>query len=392
MFSKKTIKDIDVSNKKVIVRIDWDVPADENGGVTDDFRIRSSLETVKYLLDQNCSLILLSKRGRPKDGYSEKLSMKKVAEKASQLLGMSVKVVDNIEELQNLNMQSKEIVLLENIRFWPEEKAGDVEFAKKLAGLGDVFVNEAFAMAHRKDASVVGIPQFIPAVAGLNLSNEVEKLSSVIQNPVRPVLAVTGGAKLETKLPLLNKLMELADHIVVAGVMANTLLAAMGRNVGKSIYDENEIEAAKNIIQKAQEKSIQLVLPTEDVGVADTPDSTSRLDKNLSELTDNDMILDFGPKSTQKVLGLLRDSKTIIWNGPLGYYENELFAQASQTLAQAISAREDLVSVVGGGDTADIVNSLDLADKFTHVSTGGGASLELLSGNTLPGVDCLENK
>lgn len=394
MFSKKTIRDIDVDNKRIVLRADWDVPAAEDGSVTDDFRIKASLPTVNYLLDRGCSVVVLSKRGRP-DGPSRQLSMEPVAKKASEILGKPVKFVDDLtgETAQKAvkELQPKEILLLQNTRFYPEEKIGDENFAKTLAGYGEIFVFDAFAMAHRSEASVTGIDKFLPSVSGLLIEKEITELSKAIDNPKKPVLAITGGAKLETKLPLLENFMNFADHIVVAGIMANILLFAQSYSVGKSVFDEADLSMAEEVLQKAREAGVKFVLPLSSIAVGKSLKDTERREVRLDEIAADDLILDYGQESLNEVKELISNAHTIIWNGPLGYYENPLFAKGSQKVAKAI-ADSSASSIVGGGDTADVVNSLGLADKFTHVSTGGGASLDFMSGKKLPGVEALLDK
>lgn len=394
MFSKKTIRDVDVDNKRIVLRADWDVPAAEDGSVTDDFRIRASMPTVTYLLDHGCSVVVLSKRGRP-DGPSRQLSMEPVAKKASEIFGKEVKFVDDltgeaaraaVEELR-----PKEILLLQNTRFYPEEKSGEENFAKALAGYGEIFVFDAFAMAHRSEASVTGIDKFLPSVSGLLIEKEITELSKAIENPKKPVLAITGGAKLETKLPLLENFIQFADHIVVAGIMANILLFAQSYGVGRSVFDEEDLAMAEEVLQKAREAGVKFVLPLSSVAVGKSLKDTERREVSLDEIGADDLILDYGHESIEEVKKLIGNAQTIIWNGPLGYYENPLFARGSQEVAKAI-ADSSATSVVGGGDTADVVNSLGLADKFTHVSTGGGASLDFMSGKKLPAVEALLDK
>lgn len=394
MFNKKTIRDIDVSNKRIVLRLDWDVPGDNDGNVTDDFRIRASMPTVGYLLKHGCSLVVLSKRGRP-DGPSRNLSMEKVAEKASEIIGRQVKFVDDLigETARSAvnDLKSGEILLLQNTRFYPQEKFGDEGFARQLAGYGEIFVFDAFAMAHRNETSVVGIDKFLPSVSGLLIEKEITELSKAIDNPKKPVLAITGGAKLETKLPLLDNFMRLADHIVVAGVMANILLYASGYSVGKSVFDETELSTAKKILEEAESAGVKFILPLEGVAVGKELEAKERREVDLDNVATDEYILDFGQKSIAKVKDLIDRANTIIWNGPLGYYENPAFAVGSQETAKAI-AESPAQSIVGGGDTADVVNSLGLVDKFTHVSTGGGASLDFMSGKELPGVEALLDK
>jgi phosphoglycerate kinase len=394
MFKKKTIRDIDVSDKRIVLRLDWNVPAAEDGGVADDFRIRASLPTVNYLLDRDCSLVILSHRGRP-DGPSRQLSLEPVAKKAGEIIGKEVGFVDDLvgESATKAvaDLKPKEIILLQNTRFYGQEKSGDENFAKKLASYGDIFVFDAFAVAHRADASVVGINKFLPSVAGFLVEKEITELSKALDNPEKPVLAITGGAKLETKLPLLHSFMHFADYIVAAGVMANILLYASGYKVGKSVFNEADVTIAKEVLKKAKAEGIEFVLPLSDVAVGKSRSDSVRREIELTDIAEDDFILDFGTKSVDKIKDLIKKASTIIWNGPLGLYENPAFSEGSRAIAQAI-AESPAQSIVGGGDTADVVNSLGLADKFTHVSTGGGASLDFMSGKKLPAIEALMDK
>ncbi len=394
MFNKETIKDIDIAGKNIVARLDWNVPGDETGEVTDDFRIRANLPTLDYLLERDCRVVILSHRGRP-EGREAEFSLAPVARKAGEILGREVKFVDDLtgEAAQSAVSELKqgETLLLENTRFYPEEKSADEEFAQKLAGYGEIFVFDAFAVAHRSDASVVGINKFLPSVAGFLVEKEITELSKAIDNPERPVLAITGGAKLETKLPLLDNLMRLSDNIVVAGVMANILLHAMGHKVGKSVFDDEDVATARKVLEKAESQNVEFVLPADDIAVGKDIDDKQRREISLEDIADDDLILDFGAKSVANIIELINKANTIIWNGPLGLYENPAFAEGSNRIAQAI-ADSSAVSVVGGGDTADVVNSLGLAGRFTHESTGGGASLDFMSGKKLPAIEALLNK
>ena len=395
MFNKKTVKDIDFTNKRVLMRVDLDVPWDENGMVMDDFRIRDFIPTLEYLLEQSASVVLIGHRGRPKQ-HEVKTSTEQVAKFLDKKISATVKFVDDAGGEQSIEaakqLKSGEVLVCQNLRFYGEkDKPMNVEFAKSLSKLGEYFVQNAFSNSHRDHASMVGINQFLPSVAGFSIEREVIQLTKTIENPEHPVLAITGGAKLETKLPLLESFMKIADQIVCAGVMANTLLVAQGHNVGKSIYDADEIEKAKEMLALAKKNSVSFVLPSKQVAVGTSLDDVNRRDIALDEISDDDLILDFGDESIDEVLELINQARTIIWNGPLGYYENEVFAKGSQTVARTI-AKSSARSVVGGGDTADVINSLGLASQFTHVSTGGGASLELLAGNKLPAVEALLDK
>lgn len=389
-FTKKTIRDIDLNAKRIVYRPDWNVPGDDQGNVTDDFRIRAVADSMAYMLEQGAAqIVILSHRGRPKD-HETKFSMRLVAVKASEVLGVRVAFDDQALADFNSKLPEERVVLLENVRFYDGEKEQSPEFIDRLASFGDVFVLDGFAVAHRDSASVTGVATKLPAVAGFLLENEVAKINQATNNPAKPVLAITGGAKLETKLPLLENFMNFADTIVVAGVMANTMLVAKGYNVSASIYDEAELETAKEIIAKVEASNAELVLPLQSVAVGKSINDTDRREVGLDKIEADDLILDFGQADIDLVVSKVQQAKTVIWNGPLGYYENEVYAKGSNELAQAI-ADSDSVSVVGGGDTGDVVNSLGLADKFTHVSTGGGASLELMSGKKLPGIEALQD-
>jgi phosphoglycerate kinase len=394
MFKKKTVRDIDVAGKRIVMRLDWNVPYDDEGEVTDDFRIKASLPTLNYLLEKNCSIVILSHRGRP-ENHEKKLSLEPVARKASEIIGRKVGFVDDLvgDAAQEAvaAMDLGDVLLLQNTRFYPEEKSGDEAFARKLAGYGDIFVFDAFAVAHRKDTSAVGIDKFLPSVAGFLVENEINQLAKAIDDPKKPVLAITGGAKLETKLPLLDNFMNLADNIVVAGVMANILLFAQSYSVGKSVFDQEDLTTAEDVLRKAKAAGVRFVLPLSGVAVGKSLDDHDRREIALDQIEKDDFILDYGEKSLDGVKELIKQARTIIWNGPLGYYENPVFAEGSEQVAKAI-AETDAESIVGGGDTADVVNSLGLAGKFTHVSTGGGASLDFMSGKELPGVEALLDK
>jgi phosphoglycerate kinase len=394
MFKKKTVRDIDVAGKRIVMRLDWNVPYDDEGEVTDDFRIKASLPTLNYLLEKNCSIVILSHRGRP-ENHEKKLSLEPVARKASEIIGRKVGFVDDLvgDAAQEAvaAMDLGDVLLLQNTRFYPEEKSGDEAFARKLAGYGDIFVFDAFAVAHRKDTSAVGIDKFLPSVAGFLVENEINQLAKAIDDPKKPVLAITGGAKLETKLPLLDNFMNLADNIVVAGVMANILLFAQSYSVGKSVFDQEDLTTAEDVLRKAKAAGVRFVLPLSGVAVGKSLDDHDRREIALDQIEKDDFILDYGEKSLDGVKELIKQARTIIWNGPLGYYENPVFAEGSEQVAKAI-AETDAESIVGGGDTADVVNSLGIADKFTHVSTGGGASLDFMSGKELPGVEALLDK
>jgi len=391
-FDKRTVKDIDVTGKRAVLRVDWDIPWDKDGNMTDDYRLVHSMPTIQYLLEHNASVVILAHRGRPKD-HEPNLSLKPIAEELGKRLGSEVQfAVDCLGEktlAQASALKPGEILVCENLRFHPEEKANDPAFAESLSKLGEVFVQNAFANSHRDHASMTGITHYLPAVAGLLIAEEVHAISGAVEHPEKPVVAITGGAKLETKLPLLEKFMQIADTIVVGGVMANTMLVAQGKAVGKSIFDPAELDTATVMLAKAHETDTELILPLDDVAVGTSVEDNTRREVATNQVAADDIILDFGEKSMDKILGAIKPARTVIWNGPLGYFENPVFAKGSNELAQAL-AKSDATTVVGGGDTADVINSLGLTDKFTHVSTGGGASLELMAGHKLPAIEALQ--
>ncbi len=394
IFSKKTIHDIDLQGKRVLLRVDWDIPWDNDGNITDDYRLAHSLPTISYIMEHGASIVIIAHRGRPKD-HEPEMSLKHVAEQLGRRLNKTVQFVSDCvgrEVVETANqLKIGEVLVCENLRFHPEEKANDPDFARQLATLGEVFVQNAFANTHRDHASMTGVTKYLPSVAGLLIEQEISAITHAVQDPQQPVVAITGGAKLETKLPLLEQFMKIANRIVIGGVMANTMLVAKGYQIGKSIYDEAELNVAKEMLNKAKESNTELLLPLQDVAVGESVDVTNRRVVATDSVGENDLILDFGQKSIDSVIEAIKPAATIIWNGPLGYFENPLFAIGSNTLAKAI-ADSSATSIVGGGDTADVINSLGLVDKFTHVSTGGGASLELMAGKYLPAVEALLDK
>ena len=395
MLNKKTIKDIDLKDKTVLVRVDFNVPM-KSGKVADDFRVRAALPTIKDLIDQHCRVVLMSHLGRPKGKKVKELSLKPVASLLGELLGKSITFIDNYPgektQQQIQNMDSGQVALLENIRYNPEDVANDHSFAKQLAQLADVFVLDAFGTAHRDQASVSGVSKYIPAVAGFLVEKEMRALNRVVLHPSKPLLAIIGGAKIATKIALVDNLMQKADTLVVGGAMANTFLVARGFNVGKSLYDAQEINEAKKIITACANTNTELILPIQDVAVTKkVEEGAERREIKSQEVADDDIILDFGHRSTRTVLDHIRHSKTVIWNGPLGMTELKNFSKSSEAVAKYIVDHE-IDAVVGGGDTAEFIHSLGLENGFSHVSTGGGASLEVLSGGKLPAVEALLDK
>lgn len=395
LFKKKTISNIDLKDKRVLVRADYNVPMD-GLEIADDYRIVQSIPTIKALLEQNASVVLMSHMGRPKGKVVPELSLKVVAERLSGLLGEEVLFEDDCISEQAAEkaktLEPGQILLVENLRFHYEEEVNDVKFAEKLARLGEVLVQDGFGVVHREHASTAAVTKFLPSVAGLLLETEVREITRAIKHPKAPLVAIVGGAKIKTKIELLDNLMNIADRLIIGGAMANTFMVAMDMEIGKSLFDQAEVEVARQIIDQCQDKNIQLLLPLLDVAVAtEVNDKAKRKIVASDEVGKNDIILDFGPKSIASVKQNLSDAGEVIWNGPFGMMEFAAFKVGSEEIAHYIVDHK-IQSVVGGGDTVELIGELGMMDGFTHVSTGGGASLELMSGLPLPGLDNLLDK
>lgn len=391
--NKKTVKDIDLQGKKVFVRCDFNVPLDENGNITDNRRIVAALPTIKYLLDQNCKIILASHLGRPKGEVNPKFSLKPVANELSKLLGKEVKLAEDVvgpsaKELTS-NVKEGEIVLLENVRFDAREEKNDESLSKEFASMAEIFVNDAFGTAHRAHSSTAGIAEFLPAVSGFLIEKELEFLGSALENPQRPFVAILGGAKVSDKLGVIESLLEKVDTLIIGGGMAYTFFKSMGYSVGKSICELDKLDLAKELMEKAKQKNVKLVLPVDNVIAKEiTPDAENKV-IDSDNIPDDWEGLDIGPKTVELFKEKLKDAKTIIWNGPVGFSEYEIFANGTRSIAQALAEKEDAVTIIGGGDSAAAIEKMGLSDKMTHISTGGGASLEFLEGKKLPGIECL---
>jgi phosphoglycerate kinase len=389
--SFKTIRDLNVKNKKVLVGVDYNVPV-SSGIVGDPLRIEASFETIRYLLDHNCSLILISHLGRPGGKRDPALSLAPVAKKVSEMLGQQVAFVPDCvgpqAQAAASGLQSGEIILLENTRFHKGEDANDPAFAKELAGLCELFVDDAFANLHRNHASVVGVPEYLPSAAGFLVEKEVSAIEGALKHPVKPLVAVIGGAKVSTKIAVLDNLIKHVDRLVIGGAMANTFLAATGSKVGKSLVEPDFFAEVKRIMKDAKKEGVELVLP-EDVIVAKTKDHGPGHLVELKKVADDDLIVDVGPKTVAHVLNPFDFHGSVLWNGPLGVTEVPDFAHNSRVLADNI-IESGAKSIIGGGETAAFVDSEGLHSKFSWVSTGGGASLELMAGNELPGLKALE--
>ena len=394
--NKKTIKDIDLKGKKVFVRCDFNVPLDENGNITDNRRIVGALDTIKYLLDQNCKIILCSHLGRPKGEVKPEFSLAPVAKELSKLLGKEVKLAkdvigENAKELTS-NMKNGDIVLLENVRFDPREEKNDPEFSKELASMAEVFVNDAFGTAHRAHSSTAGIAEYLPAVSGFLIEKELKFLGSALENPERPFVAILGGKKVSDKIGVINSLLEKVDTLMIGGAMAYTFFKAQGYNVGNSICELDKLDLAKELMEKAEKKGVKLMLPIDTKLGKEFDPNTETKTVSWTEIPDGWEGFDIGEKTIELYKNELKNAKTVIWNGPVGLFEFDTFAIGTNEIAKTLSEMTDCITIIGGGDSAAAVEKAGLAEKFTHISTGGGASLEFLEGKKLPGIECLMNK
>ena len=394
--NKKTIRDIDVTGKKVLVRCDFNVPLNkETGEITNDLRIVSALPTIKYLLEHNAKVILCSHLGKPKGEVKPELSLKPVAKRLSEYLGFEVKLANDIvgESAKSLvaNLKEGQAILLENVRFDSREEANDPEFAKELASLADIYVNDAFGTAHRAHATTAGVADYLPAVCGFLIEKEVKMLGDALDNPQRPFVAILGGAKVSDKIKVIENLIEKADSIIIGGGMTYTFLKAMGYNVGDSICELDRIDIAKETMKKAEGKGVKLLFPVDTVCGKEFSNDTEIKIVNSKEIPDGWQGLDIGPESIKEFTEELKKAKTVMWNGPLGVFEFENFAKGTNAIAKVLS-EIDATTVIGGGDSAAAVEKGGFADKITHISTGGGASLEFLEGKKLPGIECLQDK
>ncbi|MCS7202089.1 MAG: phosphoglycerate kinase [Dictyoglomus sp.] len=388
------LKEEDLKNKRVLVRVDFNVPM-KNGVITDDRRIKEALPTIQYLIEKQAKVILMSHLGRPK-GVQDDLRLDPVAKRLSELLGRPVKKLNDCigedVEKEVENMKSGEVILLENLRFHKEEEANDPEFAKKLAKLGDIYVSDAFGTVHRAHASTAGVAQYLPAYAGLLVKKEIEIMGKALESPERPFICILGGAKVSDKIGVIENLLEKVDTLIIGGGMMFTFWKAQGFEIGKSILEEDKVEIAKKFIKTAEEKGIKLLLPDDATVVKEISETAETKVKNKGEFDPDDIGVDIGPKSIEKFVKEIEKGKTIIWNGPMGIFEIDKFADGTREIAKAIANNKNCVSIVGGGDTASAVSKFGLEDKFTHISTGGGASLEFLEGKVLPGIAVLLEK
>jgi phosphoglycerate kinase len=392
---KQSVRDIEVAGKRVLMRVDFNVPFGRDGRIADDSRIAAALPTVRYLLERNAALILCSHLGRPEGKVVESLRLTLVADRLAQLLGKDVQTAPDCvgpqAEAAAHALQPGEVLLLENLRFHVEEEKNDAGFARALASLADLYVNDAFGTAHRAHASTAGVAAYLPAVAGFLMLKEIEELSNVLNNPERPMAAIIGGAKISSKLGVLQNLLQRVDCLLLGGGMASTFIRARGMEVGDSLIEEDMLSTARDLMYQAERRGVPLLLPTDAV-VADAFDAEAAYQTvPVSSIPIGWRVMDVGPDSISHFRDALEDCKTVFWNGPLGVAEFPAFARGSEALARAL-AEMDARVVIGGGETGALVEQMGLHDRYTHVSTGGGASLEFIEGKTLPGVEALLDK
>ena len=393
--SKKTVRDIDLKDKKVLVRCDFNVPMDENKKITDNTRIVAAIPTIKYLLENNCAIILCSHLGRPKGEFKPEYSLAPVAEELSKLLGkeviMAKDVIGEHAKQKAANLKQGQIMLLENVRFHKEETDNSPEFAKELASMAQIYVNDAFGTAHRAHSSTAGVAAYLPAVSGFLIEKELKFLGNAINNPQRPFVAILGGAKVSDKIGVIDSLLDKVDTLMIGGGMAYTFFKAQGYEVGNSICELDKLDLAKQAMEKAKEKGVKLMLPVDTkIGKEFKPDTESKT-VAWTEIPEGWEGFDIGEKTIKMFVDELQTAKTVVWNGPLGLFEFDQFAIGTNEIAKALS-KIDATTIIGGGDSAAAVEKAGLADKMTHISTGGGASLEFLEGKKLPGIECLLDK
>ncbi|MGM9925758.1 MAG: phosphoglycerate kinase [Bacillus sp. (in: firmicutes)] len=392
--NKMSIKDIDVKGKRVFCRVDFNVPM-QNGVITDDTRVRAALPTIQYLMEQGAKVILASHMGRPKGQVNEELRLTPVAKKLSELLGKEVAKADEAYgeavEAQIAKMNDGDVLLLENVRFYPGEEKNDPELAKAFANLADIFVNDAFGAAHRAHASTEGIAKFIPAVSGFLMQKELDVLGKAMSNPERPFTAIIGGAKVKDKIGVIENLLEKVDNLIIGGGLAYTFIKAKGYEIGTSLLEEDKIDLAKSFMKQAEEKGVKFYMPIDAVIAPEFGENVETKVVDIDAIPTDWMSLDIGPKTAALYADVIKNSKLVIWNGPMGVFEFDKFAGGTRTVAEAL-ANSDAYSVVGGGDSAAAAEKFNLADKMSHISTGGGASLEFIEGKELPGVVALNDK
>ena len=391
---KKTVRDLDVAGKKVLVRVDFNVPLNDKGEITDDTRITASLPTIQYLLEQKAAVILMAHLGRPKGQVKPELSLAPVAKHLGKLLGKKIlfapDCVGEAAKAAASKLKAGHILLLENLRFHKEEEKNDMEFAEQLASLADLYVNDGFGVSHRAHASVEGVTHFLPAAAGFLLEKEIQYVGQAVTNPLHPFVAIIGGAKVSDKIGVISNLLDKVDTLLIGGGMANTFLAAQGHKMGKSLVEEDKLELAKELMAKAKKNKVKLLLPTDLVMAAAFAPDAAHVTEGVKHLNQEYMALDIGSETSKAYAEALAEAKMIVWNGPMGVFEMDAFCKGTEAVAKAV-AKSRAVSIVGGGDSVAAIEKLGLAKRITHISTGGGASLEYLEGKVLPGVAALDD-
>lgn len=391
---KKTVRDLDVAGKKVLVRVDFNVPLNDKGEITDDTRITASLPTIQYLLEQKAAVILMAHLGRPKGQVKPELSLAPVAKHLGKLLGKKIlfapDCVGEAAQAAASKLKPGHILLLENLRFHKEEEKNDMEFAEKLASLADLYVNDGFGVSHRAHASVEGVTHFLPAAAGFLLEKEIQYVGQAVTNPLHPFVAIIGGAKVSDKIGVISNLLDKVDTLLIGGGMANTFLAAQGYKMGKSLVEEDKLDLAKELLAKAKKNKVNMLLPTDLVMAAAFAPDAEHVTEKVKNLNQAYMALDIGAETSKAYAEALADAKMIVWNGPMGVFEMDAFCKGTEAVAKAV-AKSSATSIVGGGDSVAAIEKLGLAKRITHISTGGGASLEYLEGKVLPGVAALDD-
>ena len=395
-YNKKTILDVDVAGKKILLRCDFNVPQDkETGAITSDKRIVAALPTIRYLLEKKAAVIACSHLGKPKGEWKSKLSLAPVAERLSELLGQEVifakDIVGEDAKAKAAALQGGQIMLLENLRFDPREEKNDPSFAEELASMAELYVSDAFGTVHRAHASTAGVAAYLPAVSGLLVAKELEVMGGALNNPKRPFVAVLGGAKVSDKIGVINNLLDKADTIIIGGGMAYTFAKAQGGSIGKSLCEEDKLDYAREMIAKAEKNGVKLLLPSDTMAADDFSNDAKRQVVSTMAIPDGWEGMDIGPDTIRTFCDAVKGAGTVVWNGPMGVFEFENFAAGTRAMAQAL-ADSGAITIVGGGDSAAAVEQMGFADKITHISTGGGASLEFLEGLELPGVACLLDK
>lgn len=393
--NKKTIRDIDVTGKKVLVRVDFNVPQDDTGAITDDTRIRAALPTIQYLIDHQAKVILCSHLGRPKGEFKAKYSVAPCVARLSELLGKPVKLATDVigDSAKSLAaaLQPGEVMMIENVRFHKEEEENDPAFAKALADLAEIYVNDAFGTAHRAHASTAGVAAYLPAVAGFLIGKELDFMGGALENPQRPFVAILGGAKIKDKLGVITNLLNKVDTLLIGGGMSYTFQVAKGGKVGNSMVDKDRIDFCKDMLKLAEEKGVKIVLPVDNEASQEFSNDSMHITVHSMDIPDGWEGMDIGPATRKIFAEEIRKAKTVVWNGPMGVFEFPTYAVGTKAVAAAMAEVKG-ITIIGGGDSAAAVEQMGFADKMSHISTGGGASLEFLEGKELPGVACLQDK